>query len=644
MKSILFLLFISFFELFADRPMIILVHPFKNNGDAKYSWVSAGLSESVTHDLRNLDGVTIISQEDRRRALQELKYKQLVGETEEGVEVANLMGADVIFTGSYSIVDEETRVMAKITKANDGSLQKSIKLDGKLSEIHSIQDQIVIGLLKESESIKISNVIPKVLTREETQKYQERPKPKFSAFELYSKGAELQESNPQQAFVFMRQALDVDPNYVNALLGIAWILEGMNKQWEASEYFLRASPLLEKQGLHAQAVFYKSGALFKRNQEREAFTLLTAYTQSNKLENQKELSSENQNSEFISQYLIYYILGLQLLIEKKYEEANEKLQIARQILDKLGLRKTYNYMDVLNAMVLAESADILEERDDVSLKDKKLINFTGERKDTILSLGNDYYELSKNLGIKYGELYASSYSQLGLWYCLHLRESYPHLLYKFITFQKSNRYKGAAFYQNALKIYEKLNIRNMEYAISISPIILESYRNPHFNLDEEKRKEYLQTAKNIFDAQKMKEGSELVKDIMNKESDLNKVKDIEKRLFLYPFPIYICLAVLYYAVYKIVQYTRESNRLLEKKKEEIIKILNLKYKLSERERIQFNSSKKGKELDNMLKKADDDLNKNSKSLKRWSISLTLLRYILFICILIPTLTYLEYFY
>ena len=238
MKSILFLLFISFFELFADRPMIILVHPFKNNGDAKYSWVSAGLSESVTHDLRNLDGVTIISQEDRRRALQELKYKQLVGETEEGVEVANLMGADVIFTGSYSIVDEETRVMAKITKANDGSLQKSIKLDGKLSDIHSIQDQIVIGLLKESESIKISNVIPKVLTREETQKYQERPKPKFSAFELYSKGAELLETNPQQAFVYMRQALDVDPNYINALLGLAGILEGMNKQWEASEYLL----------------------------------------------------------------------------------------------------------------------------------------------------------------------------------------------------------------------------------------------------------------------------------------------------------------------------------------------------------------------------------------------------------------------
>jgi TolB-like protein len=490
MKSILFLLFISFFEIFADRPMIILVHPFKNNGDAKYSWVSAGLSESVTHDLRNLDGVTIISQEDRRRALQELKYKQMVGESEEGVEVANLMGADVIFTGSYSIVDEETRVMAKITKANDGSLQKSIKLDGKFSEIHSLQDQIVIGLLKESESIKIANVIPKVLTREETQKYQERPKPKFSAFELYSKGAELQESNPQQAFVFMRQALDVDPNYVNALLGIAGILEHMNKQWESSEYYLRASPLLEKQGLHAQAVYYKSGALFKRNQNKEGYFLLNEYIKSIKLGNLKELSSENQTREFRFQYLIFYNLGGYLIREKKYQEANRHLQIARKILDLEGMRKTYYYMDVLNALILSEMADFNEEKR----------YFTEERKQTILSLGNDYYELLANLGFKFDSVYATSFDSLGEIYCDYLDESFPLLLFKFLTFQKSNRYKGALFYKNALIIH-----------IIIS-----------------KRIEYLKLAKKISDEKKEKGLSEIISDSLVNDNILKRLKENQR--------------------------------------------------------------------------------------------------------------------
>lgn len=100
----------------------------------------------------------------------------------------------------------------------------------------------------------------------------------------------------------------------------------------------------------------------------------------------KKLSSENQIKELSAQKFIYYILGLNLIIEKKYEEANENLQIARQILINLGLLKTYDYMDVLNAMILAESADIPEEGDDKNYKDEKLINFLGERKDAILSL------------------------------------------------------------------------------------------------------------------------------------------------------------------------------------------------------------------------------------------------------------------
>ena len=520
--------------------MIILVHPFKNNGDAKYSWVSAGLSESVTHDLRNLDGVTIISQEDRRRALQELKYKQLVGETEEGVEVANLMGADVIFTGSYSIVDEETRVMAKITKANDGSLQKSIKLDGKLSEIHSIQDQIVIGLLKESESIKISNVIPKVLTREETQKYQERPKPKFSAFELYSKGAELLETNPQQAFIYMRQALDVDPNYVNALLGIAGILESMNKQWEASEYFLRASPLLEKQGLHAQAVFYKSGALFKRNQDKEGYFLLNEYIKSIKLGNLKELSSENQTREFRFQYLIFYNLGGYLIREKKYQEANEHLQIAREILDIEGMRKTYYYMDVLNALILSEMADFIEENR----------YFTEERKQTILSLGSDYYDLLANLGFKFESVYANSFDSLGEFYCDYARESYPNLLFKFLTFQKSNRYKGTLFYKNALIIHEKLNTKDLYYAIFLRKFVMQSYRNPHLKLDDEKRIEYLTLAKKISEEKKENELSKSINESLENDKIFKGLKENQKgaiylSAFLVVIPFLFFLLVLW---------------------------------------------------------------------------------------------------
>ena len=636
---LLFLLTLSSFELLADRPMIILVHPFKNNGDAKYSWVSAGLSESVTHDLRTLDGVTIISQDDRRRALQELKYKQMVGDNEEGVEVANLMGADVIFTGSYSIVDDETRIMAKITKANDGSLQKSIKLDGKLSEIHSIQDQIVIGLLKESESIKISNVIPKILSREETQKYQERPKPKFSAFELYSKGAELLESNPQQALVYMREALGVDPNYVNALLGAGGILEGMNKQWESSEYILRASPLLEKQGLYASGTLYKSVALLKRNQNKEAVSLLKAFTASHKLDMNGVLPKD-QVKELISLELIYYYTGLFFFQEKKFEEANENLQIARQILDRLGLHKTYDYMDVLNIMIIVELADMLEEGELQNLLSQKEKTFTSERKETVLSLGNDFYNLTNDLGIKYDETYAFSYKILGDWYCRYLRESYPVLLFKFVTFQKSNRQKGAEFYTNSQKIYVKLNKYDIENGFFLINFVRESLKNPYLNLDEEKIKEYFQLAKNIADSQKNKKASDEISTalpgILDLKKDYSLLEIISKILLL-------VMAVL--TVVLIGAHIFYLNHFLKADKNRFEELQNKRdrYKKSEKERNLL-SKKQSEEYEDTLYSLESKIIKEKKSLKKNKRFLLFLKVTITLFCLVISYLYLYIFY
>jgi hypothetical protein len=543
-------------------------------------------------------------------------------------------------------VDEETRIMAKITKANDGSLQKSIKLDGKLSEIHSIQDQIVIGLLKESESIRISNVIPKILTREETQKYQERPKPKFSAFELYSKGEEIKETNPQQALVYMREALGVDPNYVNALLGAGGILEGMNKQWESSEYILRASPLLEKQGLYASGTLYKSVALLKRNQNKEAVSLLKAFTASHKLDMNGVLPKD-QVKELISLELIYYMTGLFFSQEKKYEEANENLQIARQILDRLGLHKTYDYMDVLNIMIIVELADMDEEGELQNLISQKEKTFTSERKETVLSLGNDYYNLTKDLGIKYDEEYAKSYKILGDWYCKYLRESYPVLLFKFVTFQKSNRQKGAEFYTNSLKIYEKLNKRDIEYALLLFNLTFEYISNPYINLDKEKTKEYPQLVKNIFDAiskvesikgnpklvQQIKESSESIPASISKYLDYKEnhsLLNILKLLLLFMASLTVVLIGAYIKLNHILKADKNRFEELQNKRD--------RYKKSEKERNLL-SKKQLEEYEDTLYSLESKIIKSKKTLKKEKRNLLLLKIaIFFVCILI------SYFY
>jgi TolB-like protein len=134
----LFILFIlPFCVLLADRPLIILVNPFVNNGNS-HSWLSAGITDTVTNDLKNIGKVTVISQEDRKKALNELKYKQQMGQDEEALEIANLTGADIIFTGSYTVLEDSIRVIAKITNTKSGAIEKSIKIDGKIKDLFSL--------------------------------------------------------------------------------------------------------------------------------------------------------------------------------------------------------------------------------------------------------------------------------------------------------------------------------------------------------------------------------------------------------------------------------------------------------------------------------------------------------------------------
>lgn len=148
----LFILFIlPFYALLADRPLVILVNPFVNKGNS-YSWLSSGITDTVTNDLKIINNITVISQEDRKKALGELKYKQQMGE-DKGLEVANLKGADLIFTGSYSVNDRFIRIIGRIINPKDGAVERTTKIDGSLDEIFSLQDKVVFNLIQETETI-----------------------------------------------------------------------------------------------------------------------------------------------------------------------------------------------------------------------------------------------------------------------------------------------------------------------------------------------------------------------------------------------------------------------------------------------------------------------------------------------------------
>ena len=46
--------------------MNILVYPFRFNGDKNYSWIAAGLTDTVISDLHNISAVSVFSDDDRK--------------------------------------------------------------------------------------------------------------------------------------------------------------------------------------------------------------------------------------------------------------------------------------------------------------------------------------------------------------------------------------------------------------------------------------------------------------------------------------------------------------------------------------------------------------------------------------------------
>jgi TolB-like protein len=221
------------------RNLIILVFPFENTGSKEYSWVSAGMTETVISDLTRVEQVSVISNEDRKKIVDETKFtfSGLV-EQEAMLKVGKLMGANVLFTGSYLIIGNKIRINARLINVETGKIENSTKLDGTLDALLEIPDRVVLTLLTDAEKVILPLIAPVKIPTSEKQKIIEKHKPKLAAFELYSKGLETQDAKPQEALNYFDKALEIEPNYTNALISAGYTAATLNL--EDISYFEKA--------------------------------------------------------------------------------------------------------------------------------------------------------------------------------------------------------------------------------------------------------------------------------------------------------------------------------------------------------------------------------------------------------------------
>jgi TolB-like protein len=332
------------------KTMNVLVYPFENTGDKQYSWISAGMTDTVINDLMGMKEVSVISNADRKKIIEEAKFilSGLVAQ-ESMVKVGKLTGANVIFSGSYLVSGNNIRVIARLINVETGNAESSAKLDGSLEKIFDLQDKVVLTLLAETGKVNIPDVARVKITEAEKKKIAEKPRPKTDAYELYAKGLELQDINPKEALASFTKALEADENYVSALLEAGFTAGNtLNLFDEALGYLTRADNILKSRKA-TNIAYYASlmkiiGAVYgiKGDLDRA----LKYYLDSQQIWDRLGL----QNTKDYAGLMLN--IGNVFASKDDMDRALRHFTDSQQIWDRLGLQNTKDYASILFNMGL----------------------------------------------------------------------------------------------------------------------------------------------------------------------------------------------------------------------------------------------------------------------------------------------------
>jgi len=172
-------------------------------------WLGTGIAETVTADLKCVEGLTVIARERVHEVRRRLGGPGEERDEARAVELGHALGARWVLSGGFQRAGEIVRVTARLTEVETGTIVQTVKIDGSLSGIFDLQDRIVREL---SESLRMT--LSPVRELDDTRVVE--------AYEAFSKGVinlrrESYESLDRAVFLFER-AVALDPGYVRAHL------------------------------------------------------------------------------------------------------------------------------------------------------------------------------------------------------------------------------------------------------------------------------------------------------------------------------------------------------------------------------------------------------------------------------------------
>jgi non-specific serine/threonine protein kinase len=185
-------------------------------------WIGTGIAETVSSDLKNIHGLTIIGRARVYDALRNLSSGAHLDDSL-AIDIGRRLGATWVVVGGYQRLGELVRITANFVDIETGEVRRTVKVDGRIGDIFALQDKIVYDL---SQGLNLA------LRGTEIAGIERRETKSVEAYESFARGMMnlrlASRDSIERAIAAFEEAIKQDAEYAMAwsALGGAYSLKG----------------------------------------------------------------------------------------------------------------------------------------------------------------------------------------------------------------------------------------------------------------------------------------------------------------------------------------------------------------------------------------------------------------------------------
>ena len=243
-------------------------------GNPVDDWIGQGIAETLTADMTRIKSMAVVSRERIFELQRNLNTGGRDIDQRQAIELGRLLGATVMVSGAYQRLGDRIRITSQAVDVASGQQCATVKVDGRLDELFELQDRLVNDLTA-GMAVEVRQTDRAAMELVGTNS--------IEAYQAFSRGMLNLRMAARDAMdrgiALLEQAIEIDPNYVEAMVELAGALELKASFLSAPTLFERSLALTDRalavQPDHAAAHVQRGDTLLAMARVDEAIRELT---------------------------------------------------------------------------------------------------------------------------------------------------------------------------------------------------------------------------------------------------------------------------------------------------------------------------------------------------------------------------------